>query len=146
MLHLHSLKTRRGATKRRKVVGRGLGSSHGTFSGRGAKGQKARAGASIPVGFEGGRMPLHRQIPKRRGFTSRRPAVLPLNLDLLSEKFQTGETVNPKILANKGLIKSPRQLVKILGQGKLNKSLTFEKVSVSAQAKEKIEQAGGQIK
>ena len=71
MLKLHELKPYKGATKRRKVVGRGVGSGHGTFSGRGAKGQTARSGSSIPVGFEGGRMPVHRQLPKKRGFTSR---------------------------------------------------------------------------
>lgn len=146
MLKLSELKPYRDATKRRKVVGRGVGSGHGTFSGRGAKGQKARSGSSIPIGFEGGRMPLQRQLPKRRGFTSRnvKPAVL--NLDDLDGKFKAGDTVNPKILYNLGLITSAGDRVKVLSAGELKKALNFEKIMVSAKAREKIEKAGGQIK
>ncbi len=145
MLKLSNLKPYKGATKRRKVVGRGVGSGHGTYSGRGAKGQKARAGSSIPIGFEGGRMPLHRQIPKRRGFKSRNPKATVLDLTQLNNKFSNGETVNPKILFNKGLIKSANQTVKILGSGDLRKSLNLEKVLVSAKARESITKAGGKI-
>lgn len=146
MLKLSELKPYKGATRRRKVVGRGVGSGHGTFSGRGAKGQRARSGSSIPVGFEGGRMPLHRQIPKQRGFTSLYPKAVVLNLNDLNDKFESGQTVNPKILANKGMVKSAHDEIKILGAGELKKALTFEKVSVSAEAKEKITKAGGTIK
>jgi large subunit ribosomal protein L15 len=145
MLKLSELKPHKGATKRRKVVGRGVGSGHGTFSGRGAKGQRARAGSSIPVGFEGGRMPLHRQIPKQRGFKSMNAKPVVLNLDDLNEKFQPNETVNPKILLNKGMVKSSNDEIKILGKGELKKSLVFEKVFVSDQAKVKIEKVGGKI-
>jgi len=145
MLKLHELKPHKGATKRRKVVGRGVGSGHGTFSGRGAKGQKARSGSSIPAGFEGGRMPLHRQLPKRRGFTSLNPKFVGINLTQLNEKFKSGETVNPKILVEKGLIKTSSVPVKILGEGELSKSLNLVKVSVSNAAKVKIEKAGGKI-
>jgi large subunit ribosomal protein L15 len=145
MLKLSELKPYKGSTKRRKVVGRGVGSGHGTFSGRGAKGQKARSGGSIPIGFEGGRMPLQRQIPKQRGFRSIHAKVVVLNLNDLDEKFKAGETVNPKILANKGLVKSAHDEIKILAGGELKKALTFEKILVSASAKEKIEKAGGKI-
>ena len=145
MLKLSELKPYKNATKRRKVVGRGVGSGHGTFSGRGAKGQRARSGSSIPVGFEGGRMPIQRQLPKRRGFTSRNAKAVVLNLDDLEKNFKTGETVNPKILLNKGMIKSASDEIKILGGGELKKVLTFEKVSISLQAKEKIAKAGGKI-
>lgn len=145
MLNLSQLKPFRGSTKRRKVVGRGLGSGHGTFSGRGAKGQLARSGSSMPVGFEGGRMPLHRQIPKRRGFKSRQPKAIGVNLDDIQDNFDTNETVNPQILANKGLIKSAQLKVKILGMGTLSKPLTFEGVLVSESAKAQIEKAGGKI-
>ena len=145
MLKLHELKPYKGSTKRRKTVGRGLGSGHGTYSGRGIKGQRARSGSSIPVGFEGGRMPLHRQIPKRRGFTSRNEKPAVFNLNDLDAKFKSGETVNPKILFNKGLIDYSTQEVKILGEGDLKKSLTFEKIQVSNSAKAKIEKAGGKI-
>ena len=145
MLKLHDLRPYNRSTKRRKVVGRGVGSGHGTFSGRGAKGQKARSGSSIPVGFEGGRMPLHRQLPKRRGFTSKTPKMTGINLDDLNENFKSGETVNSKILFNKGLIKSSGLFVKILGDGNLTKSLTFEKVLLTKSAQAKIEKAGGKI-
>ncbi|MEJ0021332.1 MAG: 50S ribosomal protein L15 [Candidatus Doudnabacteria bacterium] len=145
MLNLHSLKPHKGSTKRRKVVGRGVGSGHGTFSGRGAKGQKARAGSSIPIGFEGGRMPLQRQLPKRRGFTSRNTKATILNLDDLSDKFKAGDTVNPKILYNLGLIKSGSSRVKVLSSGEIKKALNFEKIAVSAAAREKIEKAGGKV-
>lgn len=145
MLKLHELKPYRRSTKRRKVVGRGVGSGHGTFSGRGAKGQKARSGSSIPIGFEGGRMPLHRQLPKRRGFTSRTPKMTPISLADLNEQFKAGETVNAKILLNKGLIKSAQEAVKILSGGEISKPLNFEKVLVSASAQAKIEKAGGKI-
>lgn len=145
MFKLHELKPHQRSTKRRKVVGRGVGSGHGTQSGRGAKGQKARAGSAIPVGFEGGRMPLQRQLPKRRGFKSRnvKPAVV--NLSDLSEKFKAGETVNPKTLFNKGLIKSSSLSVKILSNGKFTNSLSFEKVKLSKSAEEKVTKAGGKI-
>jgi len=145
MLKLHELKPYKGSTKRAKVVGRGVGSGHGTYSGRGAKGQKARAGSSIPVGFEGGRMPLHRQIPKLRGFKSRNPKAVALSLNSIEAKFNAGQTVNPKELYNRGLIKSHLDKVKIVGEGKISKSLIFEKVLVSNSAVEKIQKAGGRV-
>jgi large subunit ribosomal protein L15 len=145
MLKLHELKPHRNSTKRRKVIGRGVGSGHGTFAGRGAKGQRKRSGSSIPIGFEGGRMPLHRQMPKRRGFTSRTAKAEVFNLDDLEKNFKSGETVNAKILFNKGLMKSAQNRVKVLGAGELKKSLVFEKVMVSESAKAKIEKAGGRI-
>ncbi|HTL39251.1 MAG TPA: 50S ribosomal protein L15 [Methylomirabilota bacterium] len=145
MLKLHNLKPHKGSTKRRKVVGRGVGSGHGTFSGRGAKGQLARSGSSIPVGFEGGRMPLQRQLPKRRGFTSRNIKATGINLGDLEDNFKAGETVNPKNLYNKGLIKSAGLTVKILSGGELKKNLSFEQVIVSQPAQAKIEKAGGKI-
>jgi large subunit ribosomal protein L15 len=145
MLKLSNLKPYKGATRRRKVVGRGVGSGHGTFSGKGAKGQKARSGGKIPVGFEGGNMPLHRQIPKRRGFTSRTPKAQLVNLKDLTSKFESGATINPKILVNKGLVKSAQVSIKVLGDGEITKALNFEKILVSAQARAKIEKAGGKI-
>lgn len=145
MLTLSNLKPYKGSTKRRKVVGRGVGSGHGTYSGKGAKGQKARSGGKIPIGFEGGNMPLQRQIPKKRGFTSRQPKAQVVNLTALSAKFQTNETVNPKMLYNKGMIKSFTEPVKVLNVGEITKALTFEKVEVSESAKAKIEKAGGKI-
>lgn len=145
MLKLSQLKPYKKSTKRRKVVGRGVGSGHGTFSGRGAKGQKARSGSSIPVGFEGGRMPLQRQIPKKRGFKSRNPKLVPVSLESISGKFKAGETVNPKNLFNKGVLKNHLKLVKIVSVGEITVALTFEKVKLTNSAKEKIEKAGGKI-
>ncbi|MBX4187612.1 MAG: 50S ribosomal protein L15 [Candidatus Doudnabacteria bacterium] len=145
MLKLSTLRPYRGAKKRRKVVGRGVGSGHGTYSGKGAKGQKARSGGKIPVGFEGGNMPLHRQLPKKRGFKSLAPKSQAVNLNDISEKFDSGATINPKVLFNKGLIKSAMDPVKILSIGEVKKSFTFEKIKASDQAKEKIEKAGGKI-
>jgi large subunit ribosomal protein L15 len=145
MLKLSELKPYKHATQRRKVVGRGVGSGHGTYSGRGAKGQKARSGSSIPVGFEGGRMPLHRQLPKRRGFKSMIAKDQVVNLSSLHKKFKANETVNPKTLLNKGLIKDSSGTVKILSKGELKVALSFEGVEVSANTRAKIEKAGGKI-
>lgn len=146
MLGLHNLKPHSKAShQRRKVVGRGVGSGHGTYSGRGAKGQKARSGGKIPVGFEGGRMPLQRQIPKKRGFKSLNEKAVAINFKNL-EVFYTGnEAVNPKTLFNHGLIRNSNAKVKILSIGEIKKALIFEKVLVSKAAAEKITKAGGKI-
>lgn len=90
-------------------------------------------------------MPLHRQIPKKRGFTSRHPKHQVLDLDQIERKFNAGEVISPKTAFDKGLIKYPEIPVKVLAEGKLSKALTFEKVRVSRSAREKIEQAGGKI-
>jgi large subunit ribosomal protein L15 len=145
MLGLHNLKPHKKSIHRRKVVGRGVGSGHGTFSGRGAKGQKARSGGKIPVGFEGGRMPLQRQIPKRRGFTSLAAKAQVVNLRRLEKYFKSNDMVNPKTLFNHGLIGDQNVKVKILSNGEINKALSFEKVLVSKVAAEKITKAGGKI-
>jgi large subunit ribosomal protein L15 len=97
------------------------------------------------VGFEGGRMPLHRQLPKLRGFKSLKPKAISIRLSRLESKFNAGQTVNPKELFNRGLIKSHLDTVKILGDAKLTKALTFEKVTVSKSAAELITKAGGKI-
>ena len=90
-------------------------------------------------------MPLHRQIPKRRGFTSRQAKDIVLNLSDLEKKFKAGETVNPKILVSKGLIKSAGTRVKFLSMGEIKMALTFEDVLLSASAREKVEKAGGKL-
>ena len=89
MIKLHTLKVYKGSKKRRKVVGRGLGSGHGTYSTRGSKGQRARKSGNVRPGFEGGRQPLIRQAPKLRGFTSRHPKAIPVTLASLN-KFKDG--------------------------------------------------------
>lgn len=121
--------------------GRGHGSGNGKTAGKGHKGQKARSGAPR-VGFEGGQMPLYRRIPKR-GFTNRNSKVIVgINLGAL-EVFDNGSTVSVETLIEKGIVKNPRDGVKILGNGELTKKLTVQANAFSASAKEKIEALGG---
>ncbi len=143
MIKLHQLRKHPKSTKRRKVVGRGLGSGHGTYSTRGTKGQTARTGHSkMPARFEGGRQPLIRQLPKRRGFSSLAEKATAVKLDSLSV-FNDGDVITIATLRAKGLVKTGIGRVKIL-QGKLSRKLTF-KVPVSETAKATIEKAGGSI-
>ncbi len=143
MIKLHQLRKHPKSTKRRKVVGRGLGSGHGTYSTRGTKGQTARTGHSkMPARFEGGRQPLIRQLPKRRGFSSLAEKATVVKLDSLSV-FSDGDEITIATLRAKGLVKTGTGRVKIL-QGKLSRKLTF-KVPVSETAKATIEKAGGSI-
>lgn len=143
MIKLHQLRKHPKSTKRRKVVGRGLGSGHGTYSTRGTKGQTARTGHSkMPARFEGGRQPLIRQLPKRRGFSSLAEKATAVKLDSLSV-FNDGDVITIATLRAKGLVKTGTGRVKIL-QGKLSRKLTF-KVPVSETAKATIEKAGGSI-
>lgn len=144
MIKLHDLKRHPKSTKRRKVVGRGVGSGHGTYSTRGAKGQKARSGHSkSPARFEGGRQPLIRQLPKSRGFKSLHESAKAVKLDALN-KFNDGDEVTLQSLQAKGIVDAGVGRVKLL-QGGLKKKLTV-KVPVSATAKTAIEAAGGSVK
>ncbi len=121
--------------------GRGHGSGNGKTAGKGHKGQKARSGAPRP-GFEGGQMPLYRRIPKR-GFHNRNTKeIVAINLEVL-ERFEDGATVSVDTLIETGIIKNPRDGVKILGRGELTKKLNVQVNAYSASAKEKIEALGG---
>ena len=121
--------------------GRGHGSGNGKTAGKGHKGQKARSGAPRP-GFEGGQMPLYRRLPKR-GFTNRNTKeIVAINLREL-ERFEDGATVDVEALIAAGVIKNPRDGVKILGNGELTKKLNVKVDAHSASAKEKIEALGG---
>ena len=121
--------------------GRGHGSGNGKTAGKGHKGQKARSGAPRP-GFEGGQMPLYRRLPKR-GFKNRyTKEIVGINLDAL-EKFEDGSTVSVQTLIESGVVKNPRDGVKILGNGELTKKLNVQANAFSASAKEKIEALGG---
>ena len=121
--------------------GRGHGSGNGKTAGKGHKGQKARSGAPRP-GFEGGQMPLYRRLPKR-GFKNRNTKeIVGINLDAL-EKFEDGSTVSVQTLIESGVVKNPRDGVKILGNGELTKKLNVQANAFSASAKEKIEALGG---
>jgi len=130
--------------KRRKRVGRGTGSGRGKTCGRGHKGQGSRAGFSMHPTFEGGQMPLVRRVPKR-GFHNRwADQVAIVNLADLEARFNDGDEVNPESLRAKNLAKGRYELLKILGNGQLTKKLKVSAHRFSRQAKEKIEQAGGE--
>ena len=121
--------------------GRGHASGNGKTAGKGHKGQKARSGAPR-IGFEGGQMPLYRRIPKR-GFKNRNSKeIVAVNINVL-ERFEEGATVDVNALIEAGIIKNPRDGVKILGNGELTKKLNVKVDAYSASAKEKIEALGG---
>ena len=123
--------------------GRGHASGNGKTAGKGHKGQKARSGAPRP-GFEGGQMPLYRRLPKR-GFTNRNSKVIVgINVDAL-ERFEDGTVVTVETLVESGVVKNPRDGVKILGNGELTKKLNVKVNAVSETAKAKIEAAGGTV-
>ena len=142
-MRLHDLKPRPGAKHRRKRLGQGESSGHGKTSGRGGKGQTARSGSSIRIGFEGGQMPLIRRIPKR-GFNNARHATnyLPVNIEALN-RFDEGARVDAQALRSAGLANGRCERVKILGDGELTKKLTVTAHAFSAAAKAKIEAKGG---
>ncbi|MGH7969544.1 MAG: 50S ribosomal protein L15 [Limisphaerales bacterium] len=142
-MRLHDLKPRPGAKHRRKRLGQGESSGHGKTSGRGGKGQTARSGSSIRIGFEGGQMPLIRRIPKR-GFNNTRHGTryLPVNLEALN-RFEDGARVDENSLRSAGLANGRGDGVKILGDGDLTRKLTVSAHAFSASAKAKIEAKGG---
>jgi large subunit ribosomal protein L15 len=142
-MRLHDLKPRPGAKHRRKRLGQGESSGHGKTSGRGGKGQTARSGSSIRIGFEGGQMPLIRRIPKR-GFNNARHTTryLPVNLESLN-RFDEGAKVDEKLLRESGLANGRGDGIKILGDGELTRKLTVTAHAFSASAKSKIEAKGG---
>ena len=131
------------ATKR---LGRGTGSGLGKTSGRGHKGQGARAGFSMPAYFEGGQMPLARRIPKR-GFNNKEfaPKVVAINVDDLEFCFEKGDVVTPQTLIEKKMVKKVFDQLKILGDGELTKSLNVSAHAFSKSAQSKIEAAGGSV-
>jgi len=142
-MRLHDLKPRPGAKHRRKRLGQGESSGHGKTSGRGGKGQTARSGSSIRIGFEGGQMPLIRRIPKR-GFNNTRFATqyLAVNVGDLN-KFDEGARVDETALRAVGLANGRASGIKILGGGELSKKLTVTASAFSTSAKLKIEAKGG---
>ena len=142
-MRLHSLKPRPGAKHRRKRLGAGESSGHGKTSGRGGKGQSARSGSSIRIGFEGGQMPLIRRLPKR-GFNNNRfkTQYLPVNLSDLNQ-FSDGSTVGEAEIRNAGLANGKSDGIKILGTGELTRKLTVKAAAFSNAAKAAIEKLGG---
>ena len=142
-MRLHNLKPRPGAKHRRKRLGQGESSGHGKTSGRGGKGQTARSGSSIRIGFEGGQMPLIRRIPKR-GFNNTRHETryLPVNLESLNQ-FKDGARVDLEALRKAGLANGKADGIKVLGTGELSRKLTVTAHAFSASARAKIEGKGG---
>jgi large subunit ribosomal protein L15 len=142
-MRLHDLKPRPGSKHRRKRLGQGESSGHGKTSGRGGKGQTARSGSSIRIGFEGGQMPLIRRIPKR-GFNNARFTTyyLAVNVGDLNQ-FEDGATVDETALRSIGLANGKAAGIKILGNGELSKKLSVTASAFSASAKSKIEARGG---
>lgn len=132
-----------GSTHKAKRLGRGDSSGHGTYSGRGLKGQKARAGRHVRPGFEGGQLPIIKRLPRKRGFVNIfRVEYAEVNVGRLNQ-FPPQTEVTPELLAEAGLIKHKDRPVKILGEGTLEHSLSVRADRFSASAKEKITAAGG---
>jgi len=144
-MFLHELKPNPGATHRRKRVGRGIGSGHGKTAGRGTKGQKARE--QVPLTFEGGQTPLHRRLPRLKGFknpTHKEYTIV--NVALLEERFEAGDVVSPELLLERRIIKNlEKDGLKVLGEGELTKALTVRAHKFSKTAEQKITAAGGSV-
>ena len=143
-MSLHELHPAPGSKKKRKRLGQGLGSGTGKTAGKGHKGQKARSGGGVRPGFEGGQMPMIRRIPKRGFNNAKFTKVFQIvNLESLEARFEQDATVGFEELYAHGLVKKDTVQVKILGNGDLSKALIVRADAFSAQAKAKIEAAGG---
>lgn len=141
-MKLHELKYNEGARRPRKRVGRGHGAGSGKTAGRGHKGQNARSGGGVPLGFEGGQTPLFKRIPKRGFKNINRQEFAVVNLEDLN-RFEDGTVVTIALLQEAGLVKKTLDGVKVLGQGKLEKNLTVQVNAFSASATNEIEKLGG---
>ena len=142
-MQLHDLKPAEGSIRDVKRIGRGHGSGNGKTAGKGHKGQKARSGGGVRIGFEGGQMPLARRIPKRGFNNIFRTEMAIVNVAALDKAFEAGETVTVDALVKKGLVKKVLDGVKVLGNGELTKALTVQANAFSETAKQKIEALGG---
>ncbi len=142
-MKLHELSPMPGSTKERKRIGRGPASGQGKTAGKGHKGQKARAGRGMQIGFEGGQMPLQRRIPKRGFNNIFRKEFATVNVASLDKVFNDGDVVTIEALVASGLVKKTLDGVKILGNGEIAKKLTVQVNAYSETAKTKIEAAGG---
>ena len=143
-MNLQSIPTIKGATHPTKRLGRGEGSGHGKTSGKGHKGQKARSGGGIRIGFEGGQMPLYRKLP-RRGFNNFNFRTTYQTVNVADLSRLEGELVNRESLVKAGLVRDNAQGVKLLGDGEVTQAFTVEVDKVSASAQAKIEAAGGKV-
>ena len=141
-MKLHDLSAVPGSSKESKRIGRGHGSGQGKTAGKGHKGQKARAGRGMRVGFEGGQMPLQRRIPKRGFNNIFAKTIVAINVGTL-DSFENGAVVDTQALIDAGIVKTCCDGIKILGNGELTKKLTIKVTAYSEAAKSKIEAAGG---
>jgi large subunit ribosomal protein L15 len=144
-MQLHNLKPAPGSRRKKVIIGRGEGSTLGQTAGRGQKGQSARTGETIMVGFEGGQTPLVRRIPKR-GFNS--PDKIhyqPINVGALEAQFDAGAEINGDVLAKKGFLKRAEEPFKILGDGKLTKKFAITATRFSKSAEKAVKAAGGSL-
>jgi large subunit ribosomal protein L15 len=148
-MKLSEIADRPGARKSRRRVGRGIGSGKGKTAGRGGKGQTARTGVAIK-GFEGGQMPLHRRLPKRGFKKPFRKNYNEINLGRIQQaidagKLEAGATVNVEALVKAGVLRRPRDGVRLLGEGELKAKVAFAVAGASKSAKEAVEKAGGSV-
>lgn len=146
-MHITSLPAVPGALKRRKIVGRGIGSGHGKTSTRGQKGQRSRTGSRKHPGFEGGQTPLIRKLPKRgfkRKATGREISREIINVDQLN-RFKDGERVTPELLEELGVIRDAQHQIKLLGEGDVSKKVTVVVHQASESAKAKLTKVGGSV-
>ena len=143
-MNLHELSPAAGSNTKAYRKGRGNGSGNGKTAGRGQKGQWARSGGGVRVGFEGGQMPLARRLPKRGFHNIFAKPLEAINVSVL-DKFADGAVVDAKALLEKGILSKCEYGVKILGNGSITKKLTVQASAFSASAKEKIEAAGGKV-
>ncbi|MBE6824926.1 MAG: 50S ribosomal protein L15 [Ruminococcaceae bacterium] len=141
-MKLHELSPVEGSKKAVKRIGRGHGSGQGKTAGKGHKGQKARSGKGMRVGFEGGQMPLQRRIPKRGFNNIFAKNIVSVNVGTLN-KFEDGAVVDIAALKDAGIVKNSFDGVKVLSNGNLTKKLTVKVTAFSEAAKAKIEAAGG---
>ena len=144
-MKLNELEKNIGATKKRKIVGRGRGSGLGKTSGKGHKGQNARSGGGVRAVFEGGQTPLYRRLPKR-GFNNTRFSTVYATINVSDlNRFEDGTVVSPALLKEVGLVKNQLDGIKVLGNGELTKKLTIQANKFSKTAVEKIEKSGSKI-
>lgn len=143
-MHITDIKSPKGANRKKRAVGRGVGSGRGKTSGRGNKGQGSRAGRHFRPGFEGGQMMLFRRLPKR-GFTSRSKDIYQIvNVSDL-DRFSKGDVISPDNLFEEGLIRNKDGFVKLLGDGEVKKTFTVKVHKASGSAVKKIQDASGTV-
>ncbi|MFQ5945361.1 MAG: 50S ribosomal protein L15 [Anaerolineae bacterium] len=143
-MRLHEIGPAPGSKKRRTRVGRGIAAGKGKTAGRGTKGQNSRSGGGVRPYFEGGQLPLVRRFPQMRGFRNpHRREFAVVNVERLASRFRAGDEVTPEVLAEAGMVKKSHLPIKILGRGDLESALQVKAHAFSAQAKAKIEAAGG---